>query len=815
MTAALPPLPAPLSRALAEKGYETLTPVQAAVLEPSLAGHDLLVSAQTGSGKTVAFGLAMADSLLPDGAMMPPPDTARALVIAPTRELALQVRREFEWLYGPAGGVIASCVGGMDARSERRALERGAHIVVGTPGRLRDHIERGALDLSTVGSVALDEADEMLDLGFREDLEFILQALPEERRTLLFSATVPPMIERLAQTYQKDAKRIATEAPRESHADIAYQALMVAPEDAEHAIVNVLRFHEARNALVFCKTRAAVNHLTARLLNRGFSVVPLSGELAQEERARALQAMRDGRARVCVATDVAARGIDLPGLELVIHADLPSNKETLLHRSGRTGRAGNKGTSVLIVPASQRRKTERLIGFAGVQAEWGTAPTATEVSAKDSERLLTDATLWGPATEDEAEAIANLTGKFDAAALAAAVTRMYFAARSAPEDVTPVSIDGPKPRARAEFDRSFWVKIGVGHAQRAEARWLLPMLCRAGALTRSDIGAIRIFEEATFAQLHEDASDRFWSAVGNTGILEQDITLERTEAPAEGERPPRPPRFEGERPARAPRPRREDGEGERPYKPRAPRAEGEERPYTPRPPRSEDGERPFKPRAPRAEGADRPYTPRPRAEGAERPYTARPPRTDDGERPYKPRAPRAEGSDRPYAPRPPRGEEGERPFKPRAPRPEGGERPYKPRGEDGPRPYKARSEDGPKPYKARGPRTEDGPKPYKPRAPRDDAGERPFKPRAARPAEGGEFRARPDNGERPFKPRTKPDGAKPRSPKPEGAGKPARPRIDPDAARNPSARLGGPARKPAGKPPRGGGADQRPTRPKR
>jgi len=246
---ALPPLPAPLSRALADKGYDTLTPVQAAVLAPEVAGQDLLVSAQTGSGKTVAFGLAMAESLLPDGAMMPPPDTARALIIAPTRELALQVRRELEWLYGSAGGVIASCVGGMDARTERRALERGAHIVVGTPGRLRDHIERGALDLTTVGSVALDEADEMLDLGFREDLEFILQALPDERRTLLFSATVPPSIERLAQTYQKNARRIATETSREAHGDIAYRAMVVAADDAEHAIVNVLRFYEARNAL--------------------------------------------------------------------------------------------------------------------------------------------------------------------------------------------------------------------------------------------------------------------------------------------------------------------------------------------------------------------------------------------------------------------------------------------------------------------------------------------------------------------------------------------------------------------------------------
>ncbi|MCA2012493.1 DEAD/DEAH box helicase [Cereibacter sphaeroides] len=707
---ALPPLPAPLSRALADKGYETLTPVQAAVLAPEVAGQDLLVSAQTGSGKTVAFGLAMADSLLPDGNMMPPPDTARALVIAPTRELAMQVRREFEWLYGPAGGVIASCVGGMDARSERRALERGAHIVVGTPGRLRDHIERGALDLSTVASVALDEADEMLDLGFREDLEFILQQLPEERRTLLFSATVSPQIARLAQTYQRDAQRIATEAPREQHGDITYRALMVAPEDAEHAIVNVLRYYEAQNALVFCKTRAAVNHLTARLLNRGFSVVPLSGELAQEERSRALQAMRDGRARVCVATDVAARGIDLPGLELVIHADLPSNKETLLHRSGRTGRAGRKGVSALIVPTSARKKTERLLGFAGVTADWGPAPTATEVSARDNERLLTDDTLWAAATADEADAIASLTEKFDAPQLAAALSRLYFASRSAPEDVVPVSVDGPKPRAaRAEFDRSFWVKLGAGRNQRAEPRWLLPMLCRNGDLTKADIGAIRIYDDYTMAQLHDDCADRFWAALGDSGSLEGEVSVERGEAPAEGDRPapraPRPPRPEGDRPYRA---KREDGD--RGYKPR--------KEYGDRPAR-EDGERPYKPRR---EDGDRPSY-KPRAEG-ERSYKPR----EDGERSFKPRR-----------------EDGDRGFKPRR---EDGDRPYKPRGDSGDRPYKPRREDGDRPAKTYGDR--------KPRF--DKGGEDGGKPRAAKydrkPA------GKDGDGAKPARPRIDPEAAR-------------------------------------------------------
>ncbi|MCB1408512.1 MAG: DEAD/DEAH box helicase [Rhodobacter sp.] len=758
MTSALPPLPAPLATALAEQGYDTLTPVQEAVLDPALATQDLLVSAQTGSGKTVAFGLALASGLLMEGDQMPPPDTPRALIIAPTRELALQVRREFEWLYGPAGAVLASCVGGMDIRTERRALERGAHIVVGTPGRLRDHIERSTIDLGTVRAVVLDEADEMLDLGFREDLEFILQTLPEDRRTLLFSATVSREIERLAQTYQRDAQRVATAAAREQHGDIAYRAMVVAAEDAEHAIVNTLRFYEARNALVFCKTRAAVNHLTARFLNRGFPVVPLSGELAQDERARALQAMRDGRARVCVATDVAARGIDLPGLELVIHADLPTNKETLLHRSGRTGRAGKKGVSVLVVPTSAQRKAERLLKMAGVDAEWGPAPTAAEVSARDAERLLTDSALTTPEAPDEAETIAMLAERFTARELAAAVSRFYFAARSAPEDVVPVSAEGPKPRPRADFERSFWVRLGVGRNERAEPRWLLPMLCRAGQLTKADIGAIRIFDDYTLAQLHDDCADRFFNALGDDMALEQGIPVARAEAPAESERPaPRPRRDEGERPYR---PRREDGD--RPA--RSPRTENDARP--PRAPRARDESRPHAPRDRTPPGEDRPRPPRHEA-SIDRPKRDYRPREETAERPKRADRPRDEGADRPKPAYRPREERSERPYSARESRPKGdapaGKRPYTPRGDDTTRP--------PRPAK----RGDDGPAPRK----------------------SAKFSAeRPARDEKPAKP--------------------ARPRIDPEAARNPSARLAPPKGKKApARKPRPTGGDQRPTRPKR
>src|SRR3954454_22428496 len=229
-----PDLPTPLSEALSARGYTAPTPVQAAVLEPEAEGRDLIVSAQTGSGKTVAFGLAMAPQLLGEDGGAGFAREPLALIIAPTRELALQVSRELIWLYAPAGARIATCVGGMDASKERRALAQGAAIVVGTPGRLRDHLERGALDLSSLRVAVLDEADEMLDMGFREDLEEILDATPQGRRTLLFSATMPRPIVALAKRYQRDAHRISTVGDDRGHGDIAYQAVTVSPSEIEN-----------------------------------------------------------------------------------------------------------------------------------------------------------------------------------------------------------------------------------------------------------------------------------------------------------------------------------------------------------------------------------------------------------------------------------------------------------------------------------------------------------------------------------------------------------------------------------------------------
>lgn len=549
-----------LSHALEKRGYETLTPVQEEVLNTELLGRDLLVSAQTGSGKTVAFGLAFAPDLLGEAERFTNSGAPLALIVAPTRELALQVQRELQWLYAPTNAVITSCVGGMDMRKERRTLAQGAHIVVGTPGRLRDHIDRGSLQLNDIKTVVLDEADEMLDLGFRDDLEYILETTPEDRRTLMFSATVPRSITNLAKRYQNDALRISTASEEKQHVDIEYRALMVNHRDVENGIINVLRYYDAKNTIVFCATRAAVARMTSRFSNRGFSVVALSGELSQEQRSHALQAMRDGRAKICIATDVAARGIDLPELELVIHADLPTNKETLLHRSGRTGRAGRKGVSALMVPANLRGRAERLLRWANVDATWANPPSADDILARDDERILADPLLSDPIEETETAFIEQLLSTHSAEQIAAAFVRGHRNAKSAPEELMEISVkparnqkgqgrgadrdfDAPPrgPRQTAEFENGKWISLSIGRNQKAEPRWLLPMLCKSSGLTKRNIGSIKIRNEETYVEISNDSFDGFLTAIGPNQTLEKSIRVTQIESVPDfdHEQPPR------------------------------------------------------------------------------------------------------------------------------------------------------------------------------------------------------------------------------------------------------------------------------------
>jgi ATP-dependent RNA helicase DeaD len=528
----LPPL---LGEALAARGYASPTPVQAAVLEAGAEGRDLVVSAQTGSGKTVAFGLAMAPQLLDANGALPYALKPQALVIAPTRELALQVSRELIWLYGKAGARIATCVGGMDPSKERRNLSHGAHIVVGTPGRLRDHLERGALDLSQLKVAVLDEADEMLDMGFREDLEEILDATPTERRTLLFSATMPKPIVALARRYQRDALRISTVGEERGHGDISYQAMTVAPADIEHAVVNLLRLHEAESALLFCATRDNVRRLHSSLTERGFNAVALSGEHSQNERNQALQALRDGRARVLVATDVAARGIDLPNLSLVVHVELPRDAETLQHRSGRTGRAGRKGIAVLVVPYPRRKRVESVLRGARIEAEWIKPPTPEDIRRNDHERLL--AALLEPAEiEEEDRALAaRLLERKTPEEIAAALVRVHRARMPAAEELADA---GSAPQGRPEgprpgFEDTIWFRMDIGRRHNADPRWILPLLCRRGHITKNEIGAIRIAAGETLFEVPRAVAGKFAAALKRTAGGDSDgeggISIEAVE----------------------------------------------------------------------------------------------------------------------------------------------------------------------------------------------------------------------------------------------------------------------------------------------
>jgi ATP-dependent RNA helicase DeaD len=506
-----------LRRALDERGYVDPTPVQAAVLAPELRGRDLLISSQTGSGKTVAVGLLLAETLLGADAGFGPAGRPLALVVTPTRELAVQVHGELAWLLAPTGARVTACVGGMDPRREARALADGAHVVVGTPGRLRDHLDRRSLGLAALRLVVLDEADEMLDMGFREELEAILGAAPGERRTILLSATLPRPIVALAKSYTRDAVRLAATPPGEAHADIAYRAHVVAEREREHAVVNVLRHLEPRSALVFRATREAVQHTVTRLAERGFAVVAISGELTQPERTRALKELRDGRARVLVATDVAARGLDLPSLELVLHVDLPKDADGLRHRSGRTGRAGRKGVAVLLAAPRERGKLERIFRDAGIAAQWAPVPSADEIRARDEERLAAEiASLAIEATEEERAAAGRLLEAGDPLLLAVALVRHERARLPAAEELpeTPAAAreaPGPRPpRARQQAPTDVvWFQINIGRERKADPKWLLPLLCRRGGVTRHEIGKIVVLPREARFEVARAAAARF------------------------------------------------------------------------------------------------------------------------------------------------------------------------------------------------------------------------------------------------------------------------------------------------------------------
>ncbi len=433
----------PLARALVRHGFEALTPVQQAVLNPELAGRDLRISSRTGSGKTVALGLVVAPGLVESAAA--PSVGPRVLLVAPTRELAAQIGKELQWLYAELKINVCVVTGGTSVTAEHRALARKPTVVVGTPGRLCDHLNRGLLDLTNVEAVVLDEADQMLDLGFREPLELLLGSLKGGCRTHLVSATFPRAVLALAARYQNNALSVMGSEFEAAHSDISYVAHVVHPRERYAALVNVLLMAPDERALVFVRTRADAAGVAGRLASDGFRAAALSGEMAQAERTRTLEAFRAGSITALVCTDVASRGIDVPEVQRVIHGDLPDGPEPLTHRSGRTGRAGNKGISILIVPANSRGFAEMLLRGARVRAEFLPAPSEEDVKLAAEQRLFDDITSGETDASDQAELAKRLLQELGPEVLAQVLlSKLASHGPCAPNELTMIETRPPR-----------------------------------------------------------------------------------------------------------------------------------------------------------------------------------------------------------------------------------------------------------------------------------------------------------------------------------------------------------------------------------
>jgi ATP-dependent RNA helicase DeaD len=505
-----------LAAALAAKGYDALTPVQEAVLDETLKGRDLRITSQTGSGKTLAIGFAVRD-LLDD---RPPPRGAsarpRVLVLAPTRELAKQVADELSWLFAPLRIRVGAITGGGAYVDQKRTLSANPAVIVATPGRLRDALERRTIDSSTIGAVVLDEADSMLDLGFREDLDAILAMLPAERRSHLVAATFSRDVVALADRFQRDPVHVEGTRLGVANADIEHVIHLVDSQQRVDALVNLLLADEEAKSLVFARTRADVTRIAGELAEAGFVVRMLSGEMAQNERDRALAAFRQGSVQALVATDVAARGIDVRDIARVIQVEPPTNIETYTHRSGRTGRAGKQGTSVLFVAPSHYAAIARGLARAKIAHSVQPIPQPEAIQRAREERLA----LWlaregdGQAIDPRAISIAERIVKSGKVAIALArliekagmqgpAKARHVRTIEAPRDDRPAArsgravVDHRSPSVRDRPWVTFRATWGSQHG--ADPRRLLAVACRRGKIRGSDVGAIHI--EATFSLL--------------------------------------------------------------------------------------------------------------------------------------------------------------------------------------------------------------------------------------------------------------------------------------------------------------------------
>ncbi|QYN40270.1 DEAD/DEAH box helicase [Pseudonocardia sp. DSM 110487] len=528
------PLRDELLREVEELGYQNPSPIQAQSIAPLVEGRDLLGQAATGTGKTAAFALPMLQRLAEQRPEQAKGDAPFGLVLTPTRELALQVAEAITRYGRGLGTRVVTVYGGAPAGPQWRALQQGVDVVVATPGRAIDLMNRGALRLDGLETVVLDEADEMLDMGFVEDIETLLDATPDTRQAVLFSATMPRRIETLAQKYLREpvTVRIRREAVPEGEAPKVRQTAYLVPRThTTAALGRVLEAERPTAAIVFCRTRLDVDAVTETLTARGLRAEALHGGMDQEHRTRVVERLRSGRTELLVATDVAARGLDIDLLTHVVNHDVPQSSEAYVHRIGRVGRAGREGVAITLVPPSKVHAMRAVERLTGQPIEFAPVPTAADLRASRlertaaalRERLVDD--LRNDLRDEESgdgvrEMLAGLAGEFDPVDVAAAAVRLLQAATGAPDDaedipvVTARSGERREPRSRGGAAGTRPPKAGTtrlfvnaGRSSGVRPQDIVGALANESNLSGRDIGAIQIHERHALVEIPEHAAD--------------------------------------------------------------------------------------------------------------------------------------------------------------------------------------------------------------------------------------------------------------------------------------------------------------------
>jgi ATP-dependent RNA helicase DeaD len=551
-------LRAEVLRALDALGYEEPTPIQREAIGPLVAGRDLLGQAATGTGKTAAFALPILERIAG------PAGNPVALVLVPTRELAVQVS-EAVYRYGrELDAQVLPIYGGQPIVHQLKVLKRGVHVVVATPGRAVDHINRGTLPLDDIELVVLDEADEMLDMGFAEDIDTILDALPPTRQTVLFSATMPPRISAIAKRHQHDPVRIeirreepaAGEAPR-----VRQAAYLVARSHKSAALGRILDVEAPGAAIVFCKTRGEVDELTETLNGRGYRAEALHGGMDQEQRDRVMGRLRSQTADLLVATDVAARGLDVDHLTHVVNYDVPSAPESYVHRIGRVGRAGREGVAITLAEPRQRRLLSNIERLTRQTIAIEKIPTVSDLRARQMELTLDqvrEALEAGDDLDRFRAVVDALADEFDVVDVALAAVKLVHEASGATDDIEeipdlasrPDHGKGPKGKGGKDHkgkdhkgkdrDRSFdkprdrgprgdvaRLYIGVGRNERVRPQDLVGAIAGETHLRGNEIGAIRIFDRFSLVEVPEDSVDRVIDAMSRSTIRNRKAAVRR------------------------------------------------------------------------------------------------------------------------------------------------------------------------------------------------------------------------------------------------------------------------------------------------